>query len=332
MFINVSEIIDYLSDFLTIPCMPENLYYFKPVQLENGKVHLVDFDVDILNSFAKGDAEYLIADSGQSFCFKIETENGINGIFVVEKIHSPDQINECVKLILGIKKIFGLAIENIEHRDAALKAQKQLADSNELLRIINKTLRHDLTNNFAAIKMSLEMYDMNPKDKYLEISKKAVNSGLSRINDMRNLENLIDEGGSLKLYCVKEILDSVIDREADLSISVKGDCQVLADGALPSVFDNLIKNAVLHGNASQIEITMEPTGSYCKISISDDGTGIPENIKERIFEEGFTSASQGHSGLGLYIVKKTVERYGGKVTVEKNTPHGTTFVLNLPSI
>jgi two-component system sensor kinase len=90
-------------------------------------------------------------------------------------------------------------------------------------------------------------------------------------------------------------------------------------------------NALAHGNAQQVEISMELTDSMCRIRISDDGNGIDEEIKHHIFDEGFSCGSGSHSGLGLYIVKKIVERYGGNIIVENNIPRGTTFVLELPS-
>ena len=65
------------------------------------------------------------------------------------------------------------------------------------------------------------------------------------------------------------------------------------------------------------------------IKIADYGKGIPESIKENIFEEGISFGDSKGSGLGLYIVKKTVERYGGSIIVEDNTPQGTIFIIKL---
>jgi two-component system sensor kinase len=63
--------------------------------------------------------------------------------------------------------------------------------------------------------------------------------------------------------------------------------------------------------------------------IEDFGKGIPDEIKERVFEEGFAYGETGRSGLGLYIVKKVVERYGGRVEIENNSPRGTVVILRL---
>jgi two-component system sensor kinase len=68
---------------------------------------------------------------------------------------------------------------------------------------------------------------------------------------------------------------------------------------------------------------------YCEIRIADNGKGIPDEIKDDIFEEGFSYGDSGGSGLGLYIVKKTIERYDGSVRVENNKPSGSVFVIHL---
>ncbi|MFO8132483.1 MAG: ATP-binding protein, partial [Thermoplasmatota archaeon] len=71
-------------------------------------------------------------------------------------------------------------------------------------------------------------------------------------------------------------------------------------------------------------------GDTCEIRVADEGSGIPDEIKQRVFEERFSHGSTGGSGLGLYIVKKTMQRYGGSVDIEDNQPTGTVVVLRLP--
>jgi signal transduction histidine kinase len=61
----------------------------------------------------------------------------------------------------------------------------------------------------------------------------------------------------------------------------------------------------------------------------DYGIGIPDEIKDKIFDEGFHYGETGHTGIGLYIVQTTVEEYGGMVFVEDNTPQGAVFIIRL---
>ncbi|WP_456328807.1 ATP-binding protein [Archaeoglobus sp.] len=69
------------------------------------------------------------------------------------------------------------------------------------------------------------------------------------------------------------------------------------------------------------------TGKTVELRVKDYGAGIPEDVRDRIFEEGFSTS--GSTGLGLFIIKKLVERYGGKLTCENDTD-GAVFIVELP--
>ena len=94
------------------------------------------------------------------------------------------------------------------------------------------------------------------------------------------------------------------------------------------VFVNIIRNAL---QASPTDIIVVLNAAYSErevqISISDDGTGIPENIQSRIFQPNFTTKSNGN-GLGLAISKHIIEGSGGRIEFE-TSPKGTTFYIYL---
>jgi two-component system cell cycle sensor histidine kinase/response regulator CckA len=73
-----------------------------------------------------------------------------------------------------------------------------------------------------------------------------------------------------------------------------------------------------------------PAGRYVRIEIQDNGTGIPENIRDRIFEACFTT-KPGGSGLGLATVKSIMQQHGGGITIESKAGRGTTVSLMLPA-
>jgi signal transduction histidine kinase len=66
------------------------------------------------------------------------------------------------------------------------------------------------------------------------------------------------------------------------------------------------------------------------VSVADSGVGIPEEIRDRIFEPFVTARKKGGTGLGLAIVKKIVDDHGGTIEVTKPEGGGTTFSLRLP--
>jgi PAS domain S-box-containing protein len=206
--------------------------------------------------------------------------------------------------------------------------EKTLHELNEVLKLLNKNLRHDILNDLTAVGNYLELYSETRDKKLLNSAFKSIEKGVELIKRMRELESLITSGNNLKAIDVREILDDIVGNY-QTKIRIKGEVTALADDALISVFDNIIRNAVVHGKASEIEVKMENKGNMCEIRIADNGSGIPDEIKDMIFEEGFSYGDNRGSGLGLYIVRKTVERYGGNISIEDNKPKGVTFVIKL---
>jgi PAS domain S-box-containing protein len=104
---------------------------------------------------------------------------------------------------------------------------------------------------------------------------------------------------------------------------------------LELVFRNLIDNAIKHHDrpVGTIEISATVNGRFVEFSIHDDGPGIPTEYHERIFRMFQTlkprDESEG-SGIGLAVVKKVVERQGGRVTIESQPGQGTTFRFTWP--
>ena len=77
----------------------------------------------------------------------------------------------------------------------------------------------------------------------------------------------------------------------------------------------------------------QPTAGWISLSIADTGTGIPEDIRGRIFEPFFTSKTGGHgTGLGLSIVRSIVEDHGGRIRVSSEVGKGSTFTVLLPCV
>ncbi len=122
-----------------------------------------------------------------------------------------------------------------------------------------------------------------------------------------------------------------VDIHADFG--TQGPIMVYADGEqLLGVFNNLINNAVQsipRGEHGQIEIVASVINETVLVKISDNGKGIPEEIREKMFVPNFTTKTSG-MGLGLAIVKGIIESAGGKIWFETKTGKGTTFYIELP--
>ena len=122
---------------------------------------------------------------------------------------------------------------------------------------------------------------------------------------------------------------------------------VLADSLLEEVVGNLLKNAVEHGYDGQDEFTISVETSTengrTQLRIADTGPGIPEELRDSIFDRG---TSETGSGFGLFFVETMVDQYGGTVRVEARAergsargrpeaddsePTGAVFIVELPT-
>src|SRR5690554_4646233 len=102
-----------------------------------------------------------------------------------------------------------------------------------------------------------------------------------------------------------------------------------------SIVTNLIENGLKYGGGKPLAIKLFKESDKVVIRVSDLGSGIPDRIKNRIFEkfyraENEETRSKKGTGLGLYIVKQLVELNKGTIHIEDNQPTGSTFIVKLP--
>ena len=207
--------------------------------------------------------------------------------------------------------------------------EERLIQLNEVLRLINGILRHDTLNELTVLNGSLEMFKRTQNEKFLTGATRAVNRSMEMIKRMKELEKIALSGGPLKTFDLAKVAESVC-KGYMIDFRIEGSCNVLADDALGSAIDNIVRNATIHGKADRIDVLIEKQDGKCSMRIADNGIGIPDDLKDKVFKEGFSHGVNGGTGLGLYLVSKAVERYGGEVWVEDSIPHGATFVISLP--
>lgn len=208
------------------------------------------------------------------------------------------------------------------------ESNKQIEDLNETLQVINKILRHDLLNKLTIMKTSLLLYEEKNDKLLFDKLNRSVDSGIDLIFRIRELESFLSSKGDLTNIDIRKTVEE-ISKNISIPINITGNANALADQALFSVLENIMRNAVIHSKTDRVDVDISSKDKSCQIKIADYGKGIPEPIKENIFEEGISFGDSKGSGLGLYIVKKTIERYGGSIVVEDNIPQGTIFTIKL---
>ncbi|HUL39263.1 MAG TPA: PAS domain S-box protein, partial [Methanomassiliicoccales archaeon] len=207
--------------------------------------------------------------------------------------------------------------------------EDRLIQLNDLLRLVNRILRHDTLNELMVVAGSLDMFQKSKQERFLATATKAVNRSVEMIKRMKELESLAASGGAMKVYDLRQTAEKVL-RGYMVDFSVDGEGSIFADDALPSAIDNIVRNAMVHGKADRIEARIWVKDGRCYLRIADNGIGIPEQVKGHVFDEGFSYGANAGTGLGLYLVTRAVARYGGTVSVEDNQPKGAAFVMAFP--
>ena len=217
---------------------------------------------------------------------------------------------------------------------------------NERLTILGtmvSSIIHDLRNPMSAILSSVEYLEKTaPTDsvrqladiirvsalKLVEMSDELLGFAQGKVN----LKPRATSIGRLLKLLDQEILNDVRTSPVRVLLSTEDVGQLILDEArLTRCFANIIKNAKeALGEEGTITIQILNAGSKIKVSISDNGPGIPELIRGRIFEPFVTHGKKRGTGLGMAIAKSTVDAHGGRIWLESETGKGTTFHVEVP--
>lgn len=234
-----------------------------------------------------------------------------------------------------------LAIPIAERKKAeeALKeSHSQLQVANEKLKVVGSLTRHDVRNKLSIVNTNLYLLKKQVKDnplalKYIEAIELATKQsdkifeftsqyekiGLERITD-------IDVGETFN-QALKNTPEAAKISVTNNAIGLT----VRADSLLQQLFYNLVDNSLRHGeHVTKISLSYEDSTDCIRLVYEDNGVGVPDANKKRIFFGGFTT---GHgSGLGLMIVKKMIETYGWKIKEDGEEGKGARFTIAIPKV
>lgn len=140
--------------------------------------------------------------------------------------------------------------------------------------------------------------------------------------------------GELVREVASRLEHAAIDAGATMNVQVSGEVRGIWDrGRLDQVLTNLLANAIKYGAGSPITVTVNLVGvKRARITVTDQGPGIPAEHQERVFGQFERAASSNlpGMGLGLWLVRRIVAAHGGAVSVESQPGQGAKFVVVLP--
>jgi PAS domain S-box-containing protein len=234
-----------------------------------------------------------------------------------------------------------------------LEVERLRAQKIESIGILAGGLAHDFNNLLTGIlgNISLVMEFTDPKDRIYRFLEMAEKASLQAKN--LTLQLLTFSKGGMPIKRSESIRDIIVDSSdfalsgsmTRCKISIQDDIWPVEvdEGQMRQVFNNILINAdqaMPDGGTIKINATNTlisdgaglplKAGRYVKISVQDEGTGIPEDLLSKIFDPYVTTKREG-SGLGLYTAYSIIKKHDGLITVETEIGTGTTFYIYLPA-
>lgn len=223
------------------------------------------------------------------------------------------------------------------------KTERELRTRTRELAILNQLTRHDIRNDISLVvgraREVSEYVEPRGQDAVDEIIQSS-NHILQLTRTVGDIVETVTDDEEVELYPVvlPQVLATEVEkaqglyREVDLSIEgeVAG-LRVRANDLLSSVVGNLISNAIFYNDKDVpvVTITAEATDETVLVRVADNGPGIPDRRKERVFTEGEQGAASSGMGIGLSLVDRLVTQYDGGIWVEDNEPEGSVFCVEL---
>lgn len=213
-----------------------------------------------------------------------------------------------------------------------------------------KQIAHEIKNPLTPMKLSVQLLqrtwtnkDENFGDRLKKVSDTLIEqidtlsaiasefSAFAKMPKARNEEvDLVS-----KLQTVVQLFDNETQTKISLETHNLEEVIILADKEqLSRVFINVIKNgiqSVPEGITAEIYVELTVYGNNAKVTIEDNGSGIPENKKDKLFKPSFTTKTKG-MGMGLAIVKNIVNSANGEIWFESEEKKGTKFFIEFPII
>lgn len=221
--------------------------------------------------------------------------------------------------------------------------EQRLETQRDNLTVLNEMLRHDIRNDLQIVSAYAELLAERCDGDVEEEAATIIESAAQAVELTRTARDLAEVMLSADRELEPIDLLSVLEREVesvrstytDAVVTIEerpGVVSVRADDMLGSVFRNLLKNAVQHNDkpVSEVSVSLALTGERVSVRIADNGPGIPDAQKEEVFGRGEKGLESGGTGIGLYLVARLLDIYGGDVAVRDNDPEGAVFAVELP--
>lgn len=236
-----------------------------------------------------------------------------------------------------------------ELEEELLDQTANLEEENHRLELFTYRATHDLKAPLSSVLGLIDIVRMEQQDEQREAYLQMMEKSVHRLNDF--IRDIVDyaknANESIRFdriefhELVADVLESLEHMEhasvIEKTITIKQTYEFYSDEhRLKRILENLISNAYkyssTHRREGYVQVEIEVSSQRVHIEVRDNGQGIDPVHQEKIFTMFYRASEQASgSGLGLYLVKDTVEKMGGTITVSSAVGQGTCFMVDLPS-
>jgi len=222
---------------------------------------------------------------------------------------------------------------------------ERLSDAFEIQRQFTANAAHELRTPLALMQVQLDLYHSNSHPdndadtvqmiKMVTEQNDRLNKMVKTLLDMSELQTVGRDDEIILDALVDEVLEDLEPLAEGKNIRLIGKCKditmVGSDILIYRLVYNLVENAIKYNHSGgQVTVTADRKENHVYLSVEDTGAGIPEELKERVFEPFFRvdksrSRELGGVGLGLALVREIVRVHDGSITVKSNPSGGTIF-------
>jgi len=228
----------------------------------------------------------------------------------------------------GKPAILGTTLDVTDQR----AAQEGLRQANKKLNLLGSITRHDLLNKFTALQGYLEIIQAGVIDDSVREHLAKQEQILAAIREQIHFSEDYEQIGNQKPTwhnlerVVRDVAESLPLDARSLQVDLKN-VEILADPLLERVFYNLMENTLRHGSdAKEIQYYAVETPEGLRIVYEDDGVGVPEKDKEKIFLRGFGK----NTGLGLFLIREILMITGITIRESGKPGEGARFEILVP--
>jgi signal transduction histidine kinase len=223
-------------------------------------------------------------------------------------------------------------------RDRSLRVARHKERQRSQLEQLNQYLRHEVLNEATKIVGYADLLEDRVGGEecagHLQTIRHSGEEIAVFVDSIRTILDATDHAPELTPVDLRALVESeataVRRANPTVGIRVSGSesARVLGGDLLNRVFRNLMENAIEHNGADvTVDVDVVEDGEWVRTHVRDDGTGIPPDRREGLFDP----PESGNHGFGLYLTRNLVEVYGGRLTLAETGPAGTEFVVRLPA-